>query len=69
VRLLASIQAESPVLMTGGLAHDQGLLQAVRDQAEASGLTLSVEAHEHSVLAGAIGAALWGEWRLRKLAA
>jgi benzoyl-CoA reductase subunit D len=69
VRLLASIQAESPVLMTGGLAHDKGLLQAVRDQADASGLALTVGAHEHSVLAGALGAALWGEWRLRKLAA
>jgi len=69
VRLLASIQAESPVLVTGGLAHDLGLLQAIRDQAEAAGLSLTIAAHEHSVLAGALGAALWGEWRLRKLAA
>jgi benzoyl-CoA reductase subunit D len=69
VRLLAAIQAESPVLVTGGLAQDRGLVQAIREKAAEGGLDLAVEAHEHSALAGALGAALWGEWRLRKLVA
>ncbi len=69
VRLLTSAKAEGPVLVTGGLAMDVGLLQAMREVAAESGAGIEIRAHESSVLAGALGAALWGGFRARKLLA
>jgi len=68
VRLLASAQAEGPVLVTGGLAQDAGLVEAMREVAREQGTPVEIRAHERSPLAGAIGAALWGGFRVRKLA-
>lgn len=68
LRLLTSAGARGEVLVTGGLAEDAGLLAALREAVAAQKLEITVEAHEDSVLAGAIGAALWGEFRVRKLA-
>ncbi len=62
-KLLSSAGATGVVLVTGGLANDAGLLGALRDLAP----DLDVRVHEHSVLAGAIGAGLWGAFRVRKL--
>jgi benzoyl-CoA reductase subunit D len=56
------------VLMTGGLALDTGLLAAVQEELvteKIGGLTIS--SHPDSIFAGAIGAALWGGFRYRKL--
>jgi benzoyl-CoA reductase subunit D len=55
-------------LITGGLAADIGLLQALREAAEAQKAPLEIRAHPDSVFAGALGAALWGAFRARKLA-
>ena len=55
-------------LVTGGLAGDLGLLAALREAVAAQKLDITIEAHADSVLAGAIGAALWGAFRVRKLA-
>jgi benzoyl-CoA reductase subunit D len=68
LRLLTSAGARGEVLVTGGLAGDTGLLAALREAVAAQKLDLTIHAHEHSVLAGAIGAALWGAFRARKLA-
>jgi benzoyl-CoA reductase subunit D len=68
LRLLTSAGARGDVLVTGGLAEDAGLLTALREAVAAQKLDITVKAHEHSVLAGAIGAALWGAFRARKLA-
>jgi len=68
LKLLTSAGARGEVLVTGGLAGDAGLLAALKEAAEAQGTSLTIRAHEHSVLAGAIGAALWGAFRARKLA-
>lgn len=68
VRLLGSVKAESPVLITGGLAFDQGLVACIREKAPEANLSLEIRTHEHSVLAGALGAAIWAEERLRQLA-
>jgi len=67
-RLLQSIGAKGVALVTGGLASDQGLLKALQDalDADAKG-TLTVTGHELSIHAGAIGAAIWGAFRHRKL--
>jgi len=68
LRLLTSAGARGEVLVTGGLASDLGLLAALREAVAAQKVDITVHAHEDSVLAGAIGAALWGAFRARKLA-
>ncbi len=68
LRLLTSSGAHGPVLVTGGLAADAGLLAALGEVAEAQKAQIEFRAHENSVLAGALGAALWGAFRARKLA-
>ncbi|MCB9913592.1 MAG: benzoyl-CoA reductase subunit D [Planctomycetes bacterium] len=67
-KLLRSLGVEGTVLVTGGLAADVGLVAALRDACEAKSGDLEIVTHEHSALAGAIGAALWGAFRARKLA-
>ncbi len=69
VKLLTSAGAKGPVLVTGGLASDAGLMNAMRETAAAQSAGLEIRSNERSVLAGAIGAALWGAFRARKLAA
>jgi benzoyl-CoA reductase subunit D len=68
LRLLTSVGARGAVLVTGGLAGDTGLLAALREAAVAQGAALDIRANADSVLAGALGAALWGAFRARKLA-
>jgi benzoyl-CoA reductase subunit D len=68
LRLLTSAGARGEVLVTGGLALDLGLLAALREVVVAQKVDITIHAHENSVLAGAIGAALWGAFRARKLA-
>jgi len=56
------------VLLTGGLALDDGLLAALREELvneKVGGIT--VVSHPDSIYAGAIGAALWGAFRHDKL--
>lgn len=56
------------VLLTGGLALDEGLLAALQEELvneKIAGLTAM--SHPDSIYAGAIGAALWGAFRHRKL--
>ncbi len=67
LRLLTAARAKDVVLVTGGLAADVGLLAALREAAEAQDAAVDIRAHEKSVLAGALGAALWGAYRFRKL--
>jgi benzoyl-CoA reductase subunit D len=67
LRLLTSAKAQGVVLVTGGLAADVGLLQAMRESAEQQRASIDIRAHPDSVLAGALGAALWGGFRARKL--
>ena len=54
-------------LMTGGLALDSGLLAAIQEDMLAEKVALNIIAHPDSIFAGAIGAALWGEFRHHKL--
>ena len=69
-RLLKSIGVkDNLVMMTGGLALDDGLRQAmVEELARMKGVDASVTSHKDSIYAGAIGAALWGAFRYEKLA-
>ncbi len=68
VKLLKSIKArEGTVLITGGLATDEGLIEALKEQAIEQKLKVEVLNHPDSIYAGAIGAALWGAFRHDKL--
>ena len=69
LRLLVSAGARGVTLITGGLANDVGLVAALREGADAQKNELDIRAHADSVYAGALGAALWGAFRARKLAA
>lgn len=68
IKLLRAIGAESPVAITGGLALDVGLAQALEEKGREEGAEIKVLTHPQSIFAGALGAALWGGYRHRILA-
>ena len=68
-KLLRAAKGGSPVVVTGGLAQNPGLMATLRERLDESGGQTEVLTHPLSVHAGAIGAALWGAFRRRKLAA
>ena len=56
------------VLLTGGLAPDEGLLAALQEELANEKITgLTAVSHPDSIYAGAIGAALWGAFRHARL--
>ena len=55
------------VLLTGGLALDEGLLAAIKEEMMNEKVNLDAANHPDSIYAGAIGAALWGAFRYEKL--
>jgi benzoyl-CoA reductase subunit D len=80
VKLMRALNATGEILVTGGLANDPGMIATLQEQFDADGAKtgkpsplpvlnskLQVSAHEHSIIAGAIGAALWGAFRFEKL--
>ncbi len=67
-RLIAGAGAKGNVLVTGGPAADLGLVAALQEEAVANRSPMVIRSHPQSVLAGAIGAALWGAFRARRLA-
>jgi benzoyl-CoA reductase subunit D len=70
-KLLKSVGATTGVIMmTGGLALDQGLVAALEeDVAKMKDMKTTIRSHPDAIYAGAIGAALWGAFRHEKLAA
>ncbi len=70
-KLLKSIGTkEGVVMVTGGLALDQGMVAAlIEDISAIKDMKTTVRSHPDSIYAGAIGAALWGAYRFDKLAA
>lgn len=68
VKLLESAGAKGVVALTGGLAQDVGLLASMREEASKGKAGLTFVAPADAIHAGAIGAALWGKFRLDKLA-
>jgi len=68
IKLLKSIDVQQGVvMMTGGLALDTGLVKAIQDGMEKQAMGTRVATHPDSLYAGAIGAALWGAFRHKKL--
>jgi benzoyl-CoA reductase subunit D len=68
LRLIVAAGIGGAVLITGGLAADEGLAAALRDAAAEQRAPIDIRTHPQSALAGAIGAALWGAFRVRRLA-
>jgi benzoyl-CoA reductase subunit D len=70
-RLIQSVGTEGDVvLVTGGLSADEGLLAAVGRALEKTiqpSRPTEVRRHALSAYAGAIGAAIWGAFRYRRL--
>ena len=68
IKLLKAIKVwNSTVLVTGGLARDEGLCRALQEQASDQKLAVQIKTRTDSIFAGAIGAVIWGEFRYRKL--
>jgi benzoyl-CoA reductase subunit D len=67
-RLVSSLSKHGVLAVTGGLANDVGLLQAIDEELRKVGARIEVKAHPLSIQAGAIGAAIWGAFRHQKLA-
>ena len=67
-KLLKSIGATQGVVMvTGGLALDDGLVAALEeDIAKMKDMKATIRSHPDSIYAGAIGAALWGAYPVRE---
>ena len=68
IKLVVSAGIRDVLLVTGGLAADEGLMAALVEAAVAQKAPVDIRSHAQSALAGAIGAALWGAFRARRLA-
>lgn len=66
LKLLSTIELQSPLILTGGLAQDRTLVQTLEGKLRHQGRPLEVRTHPHSIYAGAIGTALWGGVRYRR---
>ena len=67
IKLLSSLRAESPIVLTGGMALNKGMLQAIEEQLQETGKKFEIRACADAIYAGAIGAAIWGGFRHFKL--
>jgi benzoyl-CoA reductase subunit D len=67
VRLLSSLKAESPIILTGGMAMNIGMVQAIKELSKENKYNFEIHTHPNSIYAGALGAALWGGYRYLKL--
>jgi benzoyl-CoA reductase subunit D len=75
IRLLRAVGADGVVALTGGLAHDVGMVKTLNEdlnteKAKAKGKHVHLEcrSHDEAACAGAIGAALLGAYRHDQLA-
>jgi benzoyl-CoA reductase subunit D len=67
IKLMSALKAESPVMLTGGMSLNKGMLQAIDEQLVEMGKNFIVKTHPDAIYAGAIGAALWGGFRHQKI--
>jgi len=64
ISLMRMAKAGGEVLITGGLARNPGFIAAMQEMADKDRrLNATIRTHPDSVLAGAIGAALWAGFR------
>jgi len=67
-KLFRSAGGVFPLVLTGGLALDKGLVKTLEEELEKNNVIPEIRTHELSPFAGAIGAALWGAFRCHKKA-
>lgn len=67
IKLLSSLKAESPIILTGGMSLNKGMIQAIEESLKETGKKFVIKTHPDAIYAGAIGAALWGGFRHIKL--
>lgn len=67
IRLLRALKSDGNVLVTGGLANDEGLIAAMQELADKDNFKVNLLTNKDSVFAGSIGAALWGAFRHLKI--
>lgn len=68
VKLLGALNAETPIVLVGGMGMNVGMIQAVEEQAmENKKKAFDFISHPDAIYSGAIGAALWGGFRYYKL--
>lgn len=67
IKLLSSLKAESPIVLTGGMALNKGMLQAIDEKLKETGKNFEIKTSPDAIYAGALGAALWGGFRHIKL--
>lgn len=67
IKLLSSLKGDSPIMLTGGMALNKGMMQAIEEQLAETGKSFIIKTHPDAIYAGAIGAALWGGFRHLKL--
>ncbi len=67
IKLLSSLKAESPIIITGGMSLNTGMIQAIEEQLLETGKKFVIKTHPDAIYAGALGAALWGGFRHIKL--
>ncbi|MDP1725270.1 MAG: BadF/BadG/BcrA/BcrD ATPase family protein [Bacteroidota bacterium] len=63
IKLLSSLKAESPIIITGGMSLNTGMIQAIEEQLLETGKKYVIKTHPDAIYAGALGAALWGGFR------
>ncbi len=69
VKLLKASKTEGIVVMTGGLAKDEGLVAAITEVVQQQDLPFELQTHPLSIHAGAVGAAIFGAFRHEVIAA
>ncbi len=68
IKLLNSLKADGNIVLTGGMASNIGMVQTVKELAEKAEINPDkIKAHPKSILAGALGAAIWAGFRYNKL--
>lgn len=67
LKMLSRVEAEYPVLLTGGMSKDIGLLNALNEVIKEKGINGEICTHENAIYAGSLGAAILGGMRYKKL--
>ncbi|MCX6295997.1 MAG: acyl-CoA dehydratase activase [Bacteroidetes bacterium] len=68
IKLLGSLNTETPIVLVGGMGMNEGMIQAVEELAlDNKKKVFEFISHPDAIYSGAIGAALWGGFRHYKL--
>jgi len=67
VRLITKLKAESPIILVGGMAKNAGMVDAVKELANEHKDSYEIVTHPDAIYSGAIGAAIWGGYRHKKM--